>query len=183
MSAGEIEALRRELAEARAREAATADVLAVINANPGNLAPVFAIILEKAHSISGADRGGLFLYDGLSTRGVAVHGYAGFLGVCAAGVVLWGYPSSPDALLGHAEPWARVTPWGQFAGAMIMFWGLGFIPGYALSWLLKKCNLLRIPREVELAGLDFTAHGDVTRDDEEIRNAVIQEVRAPHRAN
>ncbi len=109
---------------------------------------------------------------------VAVHGYAGFLGVCAAGFVLWGYPASPDALLGHAEPWARVTPWGQFAGAMIMFWGLGFIPGYALSWLLKKCNLLRAPREIELAGLDFMSHAEVTRDDEEIRNAVLQEARA-----
>ena len=31
---------------------------------------------------------------------VAVHGYTGFLGVVAAGFVLWGYPSSPDALLG-----------------------------------------------------------------------------------
>lgn len=111
---------------------------------------------------------------------VAVHGYAGFLGVCAAGVVLWGYPASPDALLGHAEPWARVTPWGQFAGAMIMFWGLGFIPGYILSWLLKKANLLRIPREVELAGLDFAAHAEVTRDDDDIRNAVLHEARAAH---
>ena len=79
-------------------------------------------------------------------------------GSCAAGFVLWGYPSSPDALLGHAEPWARITPWGQFAGAMIMFWGLGFIPGYVLSWLLKKFGMLRVPREVELAGLDYTIH-------------------------
>ncbi|MGH8865894.1 MAG: ammonium transporter, partial [Burkholderiales bacterium] len=109
---------------------------------------------------------------------VAVHGYAGFLGVCATGFVLWGYPSSPDALLGHAEPWARVTPWGQFAGAMIMFWGLGFIPGYALSWLLKQFGLLRIPHEVEMAGLDFTAETTVTRDDDEIRAAVLQEARA-----
>ena len=109
---------------------------------------------------------------------VAVHGYAGFLGVCATGFVLWGYPSSPDALLGHAEPWARVTPWGQFAGAMIMFWGLGFIPGYALSWLLKQFGLLRIPHEVEMAGLDFTAETTVTLDDDEIRAAVLQEARA-----
>ena len=59
---------------------------------------------------------------------VAVHGYAGFLGVVAAGFVLWGYPSSPDALLGHATPWAKVTPWGQFVGAIIMFWVLGLHP-------------------------------------------------------
>ncbi len=109
---------------------------------------------------------------------VAVHGYAGFLGVCAAGFVLWGYPASPDALLGHAEPWARITPWGQFAGAMIMFWVLGFIPGYALSWLLKKFDLLRVPREVELVGLDYLNHAELMRDDEEVRNAVLQEARA-----
>ena len=41
---------------------------------------------------------------------VAVHGYTGFLGTVVAGFVLWGYPSSPDALLGHTEPWARITP-------------------------------------------------------------------------
>ena len=41
---------------------------------------------------------------------VAVHGYTGFLGVFIAGFVLWGYPSSPDALLGHEAPWAVITP-------------------------------------------------------------------------
>jgi ammonia channel protein AmtB len=112
---------------------------------------------------------------------VAVHGYAGFFGVCAVGVVLWGYPSSPDALLGHAEPWARINPLGQIGGAIIMFWVLGFIPGYALSWILKKFGMLRIPREVELAGLDFTTHVGVTRDDEEIRSAALQEARASTR--
>jgi ammonia channel protein AmtB len=105
---------------------------------------------------------------------VAVHGYAGFLGVCAAGFVLWGYPSSPDALLGHAEPWARVTPWGQLGGAIIMFWVLGFIPGYALSWLLKKLGMLRIPREVELAGLDFQAETLTASEDAEIKAAVLR---------
>ena len=74
--------------------------------------------------------------------------------------MLWGYPSSPDALLGHAEPWAVVTPWGQLIGAVIMFFVLGFIPGYVLSWILKKVGLLRIPREVELAGLDYHAVDD-----------------------
>ena len=79
----------------------------------------------------------------------------GFLGVVAAGFLLWGYPSSPDALLGHTEPWARVTPWGQLAGAVIMFLVLGFIPGYVLSWILKQVGFLRVSREVELAGLDY----------------------------
>ena len=109
---------------------------------------------------------------------VAVHGYAGFLGVVAAGFVLWGYPSSPDALLAHEGPWAVVTPWGQFIGAVIMFWVLGFIPGYALSWVLKQADLLRVPREVELAGLDYHSVAVTLREDDEIRAVLAQEARA-----
>ena len=109
---------------------------------------------------------------------VAVHGYAGFLGVVAVGFVMWGYPSSPDALLGHAEPWARITPWGQFIGAVIMFWVLGFIPGYVLSWILKSFGVLRIPREVELAGLDHEMQLMALSDGEEIRTVLLQESRA-----
>jgi len=110
---------------------------------------------------------------------VAVHGYAGFLGVVAVGFVLWGYPSSPDALLGHDQPWARVTPWGQFIGAIIMFWVLGFIPGYILSWILKSFGVLRVPREVELAGLDYQMQVTAAREGEEIRAVLLQESRAP----
>ncbi|MCI0430473.1 MAG: ammonium transporter [Rhodospirillales bacterium] len=109
---------------------------------------------------------------------VAVHGYAGFLGVCAVGVVMWGYPASPDALLGHEEPWARITPWGQFIGAVIMFWVLGFIPGYVLSAILKAFGVLRVPREVELAGLDYETQLAAAREGEEIKAVLLQEGRA-----
>ncbi|MGH6891888.1 MAG: ammonium transporter, partial [Dongiaceae bacterium] len=109
---------------------------------------------------------------------VAVHGYAGFLGVVAVGFVMWGYPSSPDALLGHDHPWAPVTPWGQFIGAVIMFWVLGFIPGYVLSWILKQLGWLRVPREVELAGLDYHAVSVTMQEDDEIRAVLAQEARA-----
>lgn len=108
---------------------------------------------------------------------VAVHGYTGFLGVVAAGIVLWGYPSSPNALLGHAEAWPTITPWGQLVGAVIMFFVLGFVPGYALSWALKKAGLLRIPREVELAGLDYQMHSAALAEDKEIRNALNAAIR------
>jgi ammonium transporter, Amt family len=110
---------------------------------------------------------------------VAVHGYAGFLGVVAVGFVLWGYPSSPDVLLGHETAWASVTPWGQFVGAVIMFFVLGFIPGYVLSWILKQFGLLRIPREVELAGLDYETQLAALQEGEEIRAVLLQEGRAP----
>lgn len=79
---------------------------------------------------------------------VAVHGYAGFIGVVIAGFVLWGYPASPN------PEYALISPWGQLAGAVIMFFVLGFLPCYAVGALLKKLGLLRIPRAIELAGMD-----------------------------
>ena len=80
--------------------------------------------------------------------------------------------TTADALLGHAEPWATITPWGQLMGAIIMFGVLGFIPGFVVSWILKKAGLLRIPREVELAGLDYEMHAMAHADDEEVRAAL-----------
>jgi ammonia channel protein AmtB len=80
---------------------------------------------------------------------VAVHGYAGFIGVWICGFVLWGYPASPY------EGYAVITPWGQFIGAVIMFWVLGFIPGWIMAKILASLGMLRIPKEIEIAGLDL----------------------------
>ncbi len=79
---------------------------------------------------------------------VAVHGYAGFLGVAIAGVVLWGAPSSPY------EGFAAINPLGNFLGAIIMFGVLGLLPGYVVSRILNSMGMLRIPAKVELEGLD-----------------------------
>jgi Amt family ammonium transporter len=77
---------------------------------------------------------------------VAVHGVCGFWSPLAVGLFAAGYPTG----LNNVD--SSLT--GQLYGMMI-FLPLGFFGGYIPAWILKKANLLRVPPEVELEGLDM----------------------------
>jgi ammonia channel protein AmtB len=80
---------------------------------------------------------------------IAVHGVAGFLGVLWVGVFAAGYPTginNVDSSIG-----------GQVLG-VATFLPLGFLSGWVASFVLRKLNLLRVPPEVELQGLDVSEY-------------------------
>ena len=103
---------------------------------------------------------------------VAVHGYAGFYGVVIAGFVLWGTPSSAF------EGYAAINPLGQLVGAVIMFGVLGFLPAWILCAIFKAAGMLRIPREIELVGLDIADYHGRYLDEDEVRRAEVREAEA-----
>ncbi|MCS5654102.1 MAG: ammonium transporter, partial [Candidatus Marinimicrobia bacterium] len=88
---------------------------------------------------------------------VAVHGYAGFAGLVICGFVLNGYPSSGYSVgsMWVGTDYAAINPLGMFIGALIMFFVLGMLPGWIIAKILHAMGKLRIPREVEIAGLDY----------------------------
>ena len=100
-----LEALEAELTEAREQQTATAEVLGVINSSPGDLTPVFAAILEKAHSLCDAALGSLVLIEGENLRAVATRGYPDEYAAIAQAGFPKGWHASFDRLL--AEPFVQ----------------------------------------------------------------------------
>ena len=99
----------------------------------GALAPIAAKWLENTFKIDDA------------VGAVSVHGVCGAFGILAFGIFASGYPNGdyPDTNF-----------MGQFIG-MVSMALLGFIPGYGVSFVLKQFDMLRIPEEVEILGMDI----------------------------
>jgi GAF domain-containing protein len=86
-----IAALTAELREARDQQTATAEVLGVINSSPGDLAPVFDAMLEKATRLCGAAFAILWRFDGEFAKPEASYR------VPAAWAEFWKDPKRPPA--------------------------------------------------------------------------------------
>jgi len=70
----EVQARTRELSESLQQQTATSEVLQVISGSPGELQPVFEIMLASATRLCEASYGAMWLCEGDTFRGAAFHG-------------------------------------------------------------------------------------------------------------
>ena len=59
-----------------------------------------------------------------------------------------------------------------------MFWVLGFLPAWVLCRILKAVNLLRIPPQIEIIGLDLADLEGRYLGEEDLRKGELAEARA-----
>src|SRR5215469_14391854 len=102
--------LTDELREAREQQTATAEVLQIINASPGDLAPVFDAILQKAYALCDAAGGDFVTFDGELFRSVAMRGMTERFGQMVTQQPYRLHPAHPVyALVRGEQPFVHVA--------------------------------------------------------------------------
>ncbi len=111
--------------------------------------PGLAFVVAFAGGILGPWAAGIFERFGIddAVGAVSVHGVCGVWGLLSVGIFMGGYPPPSEDI-------PTITFLGQFVGVIVMFL-LGFIPGYAASWVFNKAGLLRASEPVQEAGMDM----------------------------
>ena len=84
-----------------------------------------------------------------------------------------GYPSSGYSVgsMWVGTDYAPINPIGMTIGAVIMFGVLGLLAGWILAKILHAAGKLRIPRDVEIAGLDYNIMEAAKRDEKSVASA------------
>ena len=135
--------LLNEQREALEQQTATAEVLAVINASPGSLTPVFDAMLEKAMGLCGAAIGGIYSYDGQWFNPVALRGVTpAFAAFSTEHPVPSGPNSAPTLILETKRP-VQIQDLTAYSGRYTSgMTDLGGIRALLDVPLLKDGNLL-----------------------------------------
>lgn len=82
---------------------------------------------------------------------VSVHGVTGVISGILPGILAAGYVAQDGQ--------APINLLGQVSGTLIVALGLGFLPGYIITWVMNKLGILRVTAEEEEAGLDISDLG------------------------
>jgi two-component system NtrC family sensor kinase len=72
----QLEQHRRELAEAREQQTATAEILGIISSSPTNVQPVFDTIVRNFVSLCGSTFGAIYIFDGELVHFASAYGFS-----------------------------------------------------------------------------------------------------------
>jgi GAF domain-containing protein len=166
--------LLTETREALEQQTATAEVLGVINASPGDLAPVFEAMLERATSLCEATFGILWTFDGECYRAAA------FLNVPPAYVEFLREPppADPETVLGRIVAGAAFAQISDMAAQEILNLGSPLFRQAVKTWRVSHRprrvvaqGLCTVGRDHDLPPRSPSLHGQADRASSELRCA------------